>query len=340
MSTQTDHQHRAPLDGHAAPGDTPLAPIALHVDGAWRRVGLKLESRNAAGSIKERTAYSLIRSLEESDGLREGDRLVESTSGNLGVALALICEQRDYRFTAVVDPKADPAVLERMRSAGAEVVVVDEPDEAGGYLLTRLELVRRMVAEQDVHWTNQYANPANPEIHYRQTAPEIAAQEPEIDAIFVATSTGGTLAGIGRFFKEALPDVRVIGVDVPGSRVFATEQAPRVLNGIGSSRASQFLRPSDYDGVVIVDDRDAVAACHTLDASLGIGLGGSSGATVVACARYLADHPELRRPACVCPDGRENYEHSIYDDGWLAEHAFRPASDARELPFDDARRTG
>ena len=111
-------------------------------------------------------------------------------------------------------------------------------------------------------WPNQYGNPANPAIHYHQTAPEIRRQRPDVDAVFLATSTGGTLAGIGRYFKAVSPRVRVVAVDVPGSRVFGTVQAPRLLNGVGSSCASQFLRPSDYDDVVIVSDRDAIAACH------------------------------------------------------------------------------
>ena len=187
-------------------------------------------------------------------------------------------------------------------------------------------------------WPNQYGNPANPAVHYHHTAPEICRQAPDLDAVFLATSTGGTLAGIGRYFRAVRPQVRVVGVDVPGSLVFGTVQVPRLLNGVGSSCASQFLRPSDYDDVAIVSDMDAIAACHLIDGSLDIGLGGSSGAVVTACARYLAQHPDVRRAVCVCPDGRSNYLSSIYSTTWLAEFDFRPEKDAAGLPFDDAVR--
>ena len=127
----------------SAIGRTPLVDIGLRIDDRWRSVGLKLESYNPAGSIKDRTAYALLRSLERMNGLRRGDRVVESTSGNLGVALAMISRERGYSFTAVVDPKVDPLVVDRMRGFGAEVVLVDEPDHTGGYLLSRLDVVRR-----------------------------------------------------------------------------------------------------------------------------------------------------------------------------------------------------
>jgi cysteine synthase A len=131
--------------------------------------------------------------------------------------------------------------------------------------------------------------------------------------------------------------VKVVGVDVPGSRVFGDVQAPRLLNGVGSSCASQFLRPSDYDDVVIVSDRDAIAACHLVHESVDIGLGGSSGAVVAACARYLADNPDVHQPVCICADGRPNYLNSIYSEAWLARFAFRPPADMAALAFDDAR---
>src|SRR5205085_4400068 len=230
----------------SAIGRTPLVEVGLRIDGQWRPVGLKLESYNPAGSIKDRTAYALLRSLEEMHQLHRGDRVVESTSGNLGVALAMISRERGYAFTAVVDPKVDPLVVDRMRSFGAEVVLVEEPDETGGFLLTRLRVVDQMVSEEGMVWPNQYGNPANPAVHYHQTAPEVRRQQPNVDAVFLAASTGGTLAGLGRYFKAVNPRVRVVGVDVPGSRVFSAVQAPRVLNGVGSSFASQFLRPCDY----------------------------------------------------------------------------------------------
>jgi N-(2-amino-2-carboxyethyl)-L-glutamate synthase len=316
--------------------ETPIADIAMKIGSRWRKVGLKLESYNPSGSIKHRTARGLIKALEASGRLTPGTHLVESTSGNLGVALAFLSEARGYRFTAVTDPKADPVILEHIRSMGAAVILVREPDDAGGYLLSRLAMIRRLLAEDRVSiWPNQYENPANPEIHYRETAPEICRQRPGMDAVFIAASTGGTLAGIGRYLRSACPSVKVVGVDIRGSRVFGYPGGKRLITGIGSSRPSLFLRPSDYDDVAIVDDREAVIACHYLQDNLDIGLGGSAGAVVAACARYLEAHPEIAQPVCICPDGRANYLNTLYNHAWLAEHGLDFTLNLKPVAFND-----
>lgn len=316
--------------------ETPIVDIALRIGSQWRQVGLKLESYNPSGSIKYRTACGLIKALETTARLAPDTHIVESTSGNLGVALAFLSKVRGYRFTAVTDPKADPVMLEHIRSMGAAVISVTEPDEAGGYLLSRLATIRRLLAEDPaLIWPNQYENPANPEIHYHETAPEICRQRPGLDAVFVAASTGGTLAGIGRYLRSASSAVKVVGVDIRGSRVFGHPSGKRLITGIGSSRPSLFLRPSDYDDVVIVDDREAVIACHYLQDNLGVGLGGSAGAVVAACARYLEAHPEIAQPVCLCPDGRANYLNTLYNPAWLAEHGLESVLDPESVAFSD-----
>lgn len=317
--------------------ETPIVDIALKVASRWRTVGLKLESNNPSGSIKYRTACGLINSLEESGRLTPGAHIIESTSGNLGVALAFLSQMRNYQFTAITDPKADPVMLERIQSMGASVISVKEPDEAGGYLISRLTMVSRLLDENPkAVWPNQYENPANPEVHYHETAPEIHRQRPGMDAVFIAASTGGTLAGIGRCLKSSSPSVKIVGVDIQGSRVFGHPGGKRLITGIGSSRPSLFLRKSDYDDVVIVDDREAITTCHYLQASLGIGLGGSAGAVVAACARYLKAHPEVTQPVCVCPDGRVNYLNTIYNSDWLAERGLGHVLDLDPVAFNNA----
>jgi N-(2-amino-2-carboxyethyl)-L-glutamate synthase len=316
---------------------TPICDVALLVAGEWRAVGLKLEGRNPGGSIKARTAFSLIYDLELTGRLRPGDTVVESTSGNLGVALSLICRERGYGFVAVVDPKVDPAVLARMRAASAEVVMVEQPDEGGGFLLTRLAEVRRLMGERPLVWPNQYENAANPAAHFDITGPEMLAQRPDMDAVFIATSTGGTLAGISRFLRKASPPTTVVAVDVQGSRTFDSDPAPRLLNGIGSSRRSAFLTPADYDHVALISDREAIAACHALHTWAGVSVGGSSGATVAACARFLASNGDVRNPVCICPDDGSNYRHTLFSPEWLAAHDVRPVSDVKLLHFSDAR---
>jgi N-(2-amino-2-carboxyethyl)-L-glutamate synthase len=316
---------------------TPLLDIALQVNSKWRRVGLKLESYNPGGSIKYRTAQGLVADLQRAGRLRPGVTLIESTSGNLGVALALLSGEYDYRFTAVTDPKTDPTVLDRIRSLGAQVISVTEPDKAGGYLLTRLAAVRDFLAAQpDAIWPNQYENPSNPTVHYRQTAPEMYRQCPELDTVFVAASTGGTLAGIGRFLKGADPSVRVVGVDMHGSAVFSLPAGKRLVTGIGSSRPSSFLEPGCYDDIVLVDDLAAIATCHRLRNELGLSLGGSSGAAIAACSRYLAANEDVTRAVCICPDGASNYLNSLYSQEWLTLNGIDLESDAAVL-FDDVK---
>jgi 2,3-diaminopropionate biosynthesis protein SbnA len=315
---------------------TPIVDVALDVGGVRRIVGLKLEGFNSGGSIKARTAASLVESLESQGLLRPDDTLVESTSGNLGVALALICAERGYAFVAVVDPKIDPSVIDRMRAANAEIVMVDEPDDGGGYLLTRLAEVRKLMAQRHMVWSNQYENVANPAAHFNGTGPELLAQRPDLDAVFIATSTGGTLAGVSRYLRTTRPHATVVAVDVHGSQTFGSEPARRLLNGIGSSQPSSFLTPADYDRVVFVGDREAIAACHALEADTQISVGGSSGAALAACARVLAEAPDLHRPVCICPDDGANYRNTIFSPRWLAAHDVDPIGDAALLAFSDA----
>ncbi|MGH3160074.1 MAG: pyridoxal-phosphate dependent enzyme, partial [Streptosporangiaceae bacterium] len=271
------------------------------------------------GSIKDRTALSLLRSVASRIEV-PGTTLVESTSGNLGVALASAAVEIGLRFVAVTDPNMSPVLEERLTALGAELMRVTEPDRQGGYLDARLKLVGELTAaDPSVVWTDQYHNPANPLAHYQGTGPELDRQTYGVfDAVFVAVSTGGTLAGLGRYLHHRRPDVRVIAVDVPGSRVFAEPTGSRLLTGIGASQASCFLRPGDWDEVVIVDDVAAIAHCHALADALGVRLGGSGGAVLAACAHYLALHPEIRFPVCLCPDSGDNYTRTLYAPGWLS----------------------
>jgi len=215
-------------------GNTPIQPIYLVMKGRARRVYLKLEGANPTGSVKDRTGHALVRHLEDRGILNKGSIIVESTSGNLGVALALLCKAKGYGFIAIVDPKTTQENITKMQTLGAQIDMVHQPDVTGGYLLSRLARVQELCHLSSAHiWTDQYSNPANPHIHYTHTGPEIYRQmNGKVDAVFVPVSTGGTLAGIGRFFRQASPSTRIIGVDAYGSVVFGTPAAPRKLTGI------------------------------------------------------------------------------------------------------------
>ena len=301
-------------------GQTPIRRIRLRIDGKRRDAYLKLEGHNPGGSIKDRTALSLIQSLQER--LHAGSRLVESSSGNLAISLATLARERGYHVTAVVDPMVTAENLQRLHALGAKTRMVETPDETGGHLLSRLACVRAMLAEDpELLWTNQYSNAANPEAHYGGTAPEIHRQmEHRVDAVFVAVSTGGTLAGIGRFFREVSPDTRIIAVDAMGSLALGGSPRARKLPGLGSSRRSSFATPELYDELSYVGDCEALAFCRALDAATGVKLGGSGGAALAACARYLQAHDKVERAVCICADRGEHYASSIYSDTWLAQN--------------------
>ncbi len=307
-------------------GNTPLKPIRFLLNGNIHVVHLKLESENPTGSMKDRTGWGLIQDLEERGILDEDSTIIESTSGNLGVALALICKMRGYKLIVVVDPKTTEENIAKMQSFGAHIEMVHHPDANGGYLLSRLAHVRELCSlNKNYVWTNQYVNTANPRIHYMSTGPEIYLQmKKNVDIIFAPVSTGGTLAGIGRYIREMAPSACIIGVDAYGSAVFGTPPASRKLTGIGSSRSSNFITQDLYDNYILVRDEEAFAFCHALYAKTGLKLGGSSGCVLFACAHYLTDHPNLTNVVCVCADDGDNYNATIFNDAWIQRQTSTP----------------
>jgi N-(2-amino-2-carboxyethyl)-L-glutamate synthase len=302
-------------------GKTPLRTLSLSIDGAERLVYLKMEGANPAGSIKDRTAYSLVCHLESSGMLGPGKTLVDSTSGNLGVALAFITKAKGYGFIAVVDPRASTSSVDLMRRLGAEVQVADSQDKTGNYLLARLERVRQLCeSTPSLVWANQYSNPANPRAHFSSTAPELLEQVGgSVDAIFVPVSTGGTLAGIGRYVRCSGISTRIIAVDAVGSLVFSDQSSPRRLTGIGSSRKSDFITRQMYDDFMLVSDAEAFSHCRFLHSETGLKVGGSTGAVLAACSSYLELHPEIGSVVCMSADYGDAYEDTIYNDAWVQQ---------------------
>ncbi|WP_149830553.1 pyridoxal-phosphate dependent enzyme [Streptomyces tailanensis] len=299
---------------------TPLRPLLVRHAGGTRRLWLKLEQENPTGSIKYRTALGLLAALSGRRPLTPGGRVVESTSGNLGLALAHLLPRMGCRFLAVVDPKVPPAVQELMRSYGAEVREVTERDEHDGYLLTRLAMVAELrAADPMLRWTDQYHSPAGPTVHRDITAAELAEQTGGgVDALLVAVSTGGTLAGISEGLRARLPGLRALAVDVHGSLATGGRAHAHLLTGVGASRRSSLLRPAQYDRTVRVRDVEAFACCRMLSEDTGLRIGGSGGAVLAA---YLGQQEDglrgTRCPVAVVADGADNYLTTYYDDTWL-----------------------
>lgn len=314
-------------------GNTPTREISITVGGLEVVVGLKLEGENPFGSIKDRVAVSLLDDLERRGLLKPGGIVVESTSGNLGVGLAHTCPMKKVKFIAVIDPKTTEENIVKLVRAGAEIELVRRKDKTGGYLLTRLRRVKELCRKYPAAvWPNQYGNPANPRAHFLTTGPELFWQmRGRLDAVFIPVSTCGTLDGVSRYFRNASPATRIIAVDAFGSVAITGTPGPRKLTGIGSSKRSEFLKEGSFDDIIFVDDADAFAYCNALYDATTIKVGGSSGAALAACVKYLGrSNANIRRVACLCPDRGDNYESTIYNCRWMLANGFNSTSaDAR-----------
>jgi len=190
---------------------------------------LKCEGFNFAGSIKLKAAAEMVEAADRDGVLRPDSILVESSSGNLGVALSMIAASKGYRFLCVTDSRCNLSTRLLMEALGSEVHVVSDSDAAGGFLGARLDYVRRLCASDDRYvWLNQYTNQGNWQAHYRTTAPAIARQFPQLDVLFVGAGTTGTLMGCARYFEHWHRPVRIVAVDSVGSVTFGGPPARRV----------------------------------------------------------------------------------------------------------------
>jgi cysteine synthase A len=324
----------------AAP-PTPILEVGVSVAGVPRTVLLKLDGHSRWGSIKGRTALALLASVAAQVG--PASEIVESTSGNLGVALAGICRELGLPFTAVVDSRLPPAMAARLAAFGARVVDADEgaPRDAQ-HLLRRIARVKEMLRRDPAAvWTNQYENPANVAVHRWWTGHELIRQSDAdggVQAAFAPVSTGGTFAGLRDCLAFERPELEFVAVDVVGSTIFGGPPGPRLLTGIGAGKPSAFLTDVQQVPHVMIPDTEAIATCRALADDVGVAIGGSSGAALAGALRYLRERPDLKRVLCVCPDLGSNYGQTLYDDTWLLEHGAaealgRPAVGGRKVVF-------
>jgi N-(2-amino-2-carboxyethyl)-L-glutamate synthase len=328
------------LDLVRATPPTPIVEVEVVVDGRPRIVSLKLDGRSRWGSIKGRTALALVASVAARIG--PASTIVESTSGNLGIALAGICAEIGVPFTAVVDSRLPPAMRARIAGYGARLVCADDagaPDDSL-HLLRRIARVREILDQDpDAVWTDQYENPANVAVHRWWTGYELDGQLGSgLQVMFVPVSTGGSFAGTRECLAAVRPELECVAVDVDGSTIFGGPPGRRLLTGIGASKASAFLGESPRPRHVMVSDLEAIAVCRALADDTGIAVGGSSGAAIAGCLRYLHGRPDLSRALCICPDLGASYRETLYDDVWLMEHGAvealgRPATGGLKIVF-------
>ncbi|MFD4588769.1 2,3-diaminopropionate biosynthesis protein SbnA [Streptomyces sp. NPDC058423] len=292
---------------------------------------LKCEGFNFAGSIKLKAATEMVEAAERDGLLRPDSVLIESSSGNLGVALSMIAASKGYRFLCVTDPRCNLSTRLLMEALGAEVHTVTEPGE-GGFLGARIDHVRALCASDDRYvWLNQYTNPHNGMAHYRRTAPAIARQFPDLDVLFVGAGTTGTLMGCARYFREWHRPVRIVAVDSAGSVTFGDAPGRRMIPGLGTSVRPPLLDTSYVDEVVHVPEAETIRACHRL-ARRGFLFGGSTGTVVSGATKWLAAHGDENVTAvAIAPDLGERYLETIYQTNWVhdlyGEHVLtRPAA--------------
>jgi 2,3-diaminopropionate biosynthesis protein SbnA len=281
---------------------------------------LKCEGFNFAGSVKFKTAKEMVEAAEQDGTLRPGTTLIESSSGNLGVALSMIAASKDYRFLCVTDPRCNLSSRRLMEALGAQVHIITEPDPVGGFLGARKDYVRAMCASDDRYvWLNQYSNPRAWMAHYRTTAPAIARSFPELDVLFVGAGTTGTLMGCARWFREWHRPVRIVAVDSVGSVTFGGPAARRMIPGLGSGVRPELLDESFVDDVVLVEEVDTIRACHQM-ARRGFLFGGSTGTVVSGAMNWLARHDGRDVTAVtIAPDLGERYLDTLYQSNWVEE---------------------
>ena len=285
-----------------------------------RSLFLKCEGFNFAGSIKLKAATEMVETAERDGLLTPNSIIVESSSGNLGVALSMLAASKGYRFLCVTDSRCNLATRRLMEALGSQVHVIAEPDPVAGFLGARLNFVRALCASDERYvWLNQYHNHSNWRAHYLTTAPAIARQFPQLDVLFVGAGTTGTLMGCARYFREWHRDVRIVAVDSVGSVSFGGPPGRRMIPGLGMSVRPPLLETSLVDDVVRVEEADAVRTCHRL-ARRGFLFGGSTGTVVSGAIDWLSQNDAGGLDAvAIAPDLGERYLDTVYQTNWVED---------------------
>lgn len=283
----------------------------------------KLEYTNGVGTVKDRPAMWILKRAIERGDIVPGTPIVESSSGNFACALATFAAMLGLEFTPVIDPNIAPINEGYLRATCARVVKVDERDDTGGFLKTRLRAVHALCAAQPgTYWPNQYENPDAADAHYQLTGAEICRAVPALDYVFIGVSSAGTIAGISRRVRELIPTARIVAVDVEGSAIFGQAPKRRHIPGIGSSISPGLLAQAAIDEVAIVSERASALACEALLRDHGLFVGGSTGSAYAAIERYFRDRPRsVPRPKVLflCCDRGAAYASSVFAPAWVAE---------------------
>jgi len=323
-------RHRHPYaDVLATIGWTPLIRLNTVTAGIRTPVYGKAEFFNPGGSVKDRIGIAIIEDAERSGTLKPGGTIVEGTSGNTGVGLALAAALKGYRCIFTLPDKMSQEKVRLLRAFGAEVIITPTavpPDHPENYVMKAKAIAKQT---PNAVLANQFYNPVNPEAHYRTTGPEIWEQTDGKVTHFVAgAGTGGTVSGVGRYLKERNPNVRVVVADPDGS-IFreyhrsrrVTEGQPYKVEGVGNDKIPDTLHFDFIDEIVTVSDRDAFHMARRITREEGLFVGGSTGMIVTAALQIArqVDDPDACVVAVLCDTG-ERYLSKVFNDEWLREN--------------------
>lgn len=302
-------------------GNTPLVRLSrLHPPG---NLVAKIEYVNPGGSIKDRIALLMVEAAERDGKLEPGGTIVEPTSGNTGVGLAMVAAIKGYRLICTMPDKMSKEKIDGLRAYGAEVHIAPTdvaPDDPRSYY----SVAARIVAETPGAFSpNQYANEANPESHYRSTGPEIWEQtDGNVDSLVVGVGTGGTLTGTARFLREKKPNLEVVGVDPVGSIYTAAsddEVHTYLTEGVGEDFWPDTFDPSLVDRYIQVSDVDAYRMARRLAAVEAVLVGSSGGLAVVGALQVAIERPDAM-VVVILPDSGRSYVSKVFNDEWMTEH--------------------
>jgi cystathionine beta-synthase len=307
-------------------GNTPIVRLETLSRESGASILAKLEYLNPGGSVKDRIGLALIEAAERDGRLKPGGTIVEPTSGNTGVGLAIAAAHKGYRCIFVMPDKMSQEKISMLRAYGAEVVITPtavDHDSPESYYSVSDRLAEEIPGGFK---PDQYSNMANPEAHYEGTAPEIWEQtNGELDAIVISVGTGGTISGVGRYFKERNPGVLVVGADPEGSVYTAHGESdlhPYFVEGIGKDTWPKTMDPDTVDEWIRVSDRDSFLTARRLAREEGLLVGGSSGSTVWAALELARRLGPGARILTMLPDSGRSYLSKFYDDNWMLEHGF------------------
>jgi cystathionine beta-synthase len=305
-------------------GDTPLVRLRKVTAGPAPQVLAKVEYFNPGGSVKDRIALRMIEAAEASGELRPGGTIVEPTSGNTGVGLAIVAQERGYRCVFVCPDKVAKDKIDVLRAYGAEVVVCPtavSPEHPDSYY----SVSDRLAAEIPGAWKpNQYTNPGNPRSHYETTGPEIWKQtDGQITHFVAGIGTGGTISGAGRYLKDVSGGrVKVIGADPEGSVYSGGSGRPYLVEGVGEDIWPETYDRTVCDEVIAISDKESFTMTRRLAREEALLVGGSCGMAVAAALRVAAGAGPDAVIVVLLPDGGRGYLSKIFNDDWMADYGF------------------